>query len=188
MLDFKDRAFPMMEVSEKEWNDFASKFEYFEVSRGEKLVKKGEVEKYLTFIDVGIIRSFLVSNNKDRTLRFTFPGNFVSAYTSFILQVPSVIELEALSDCKCWRISYKDIQESYASSMEGNSIGRRSAEFLYILSSQREINMLTKSPEERYLELLNKNQEWFQHIPLKHVASYLGITPQALSRIRGRIF
>ena len=67
-------------------------------------------------------------------------------------------------------------------------MGRISAEYLNITSSSREINMLVKSPEQQYLELLESSPEWFQHIPLKHVASYLGITPQALSRIRARIF
>ena len=131
---------------------------------------------------------FLPNDGREKTLRFTFPGNFVSSYASFILQKPSEIAIETLSDCKCWRITYDDLQDCYLQIEKGNRMGRISAEYLYITSSSREINMLVKSPEQQYLELLESSPEWFQHIPLKHVASYLGITPQALNRIRARIF
>lgn len=188
MIDYKKRAFPFIDISDDEWSFFSSKFEYFECNKGFILHEQGEIENHLTFLDEGIIRSFLVNNDRERTVRFTFPGNFVSAYSSFILRKPSEIALEALSDCKYWRISHQDLQECYARSMEGNTMGRISAEFLYILSSKREVTMLTKTPEEYYVELLRENPNWFKHIPLKHVASYLGITPQALSRIRARIF
>ena len=187
MKEFKKLAYPFIEVSDEEWEFFSSHFVYSEFKKGSLLLQQGETENYLTFLEDGLTRSFFKFNEKDRTLRFTFSGNFVSSYKSFILQAPSEVTIEALSDCKCWRISYENIQKCYNRTMEGNKLGRVSAEFLYIVSSTREISMLTKTPEQRYLELFHTNPEWFFHIPMKHVASYLGITLQALSRIRARI-
>ena len=189
MRNNKKKAYPFIEVSDEEWDYFSSKFEYHEFPKGTKILEQGKIENYLTFVEEGLVRSFLITaDHKDRTLRFTFPGNFVSGYSSFVLQKPSEICIEVLSDMKCWRISYSDLQHCYTRTLESNKLGRISAEFLYVLSSSREISMLTMSPEERYLELLNTSPEWFQLVPLTHVASYLGITPQALSRIRARIF
>ncbi|HMU07266.1 MAG TPA: cyclic nucleotide-binding domain-containing protein [Kaistella sp.] len=184
----KKRAYPFLETSNEEWDYFASKFTYAEFPKGSLMLNHGVTENHLTFLEEGLTRSFLPNDGREKTLRFTFPGNFVSSYASFILQKPSEIAIETLSDCKCWRITYDDLQDCYLQIEKGNRMGRISAEYLYITSSSREINMLVKSPEQQYLELLESSPEWFQHIPLKHVASYLGITPQALSRIRARIF
>lgn len=187
MRENKSKAYPFLEIDDEDWNYFADKFEYIEYPKGTILLKEGEVENYLTFLEEGIIRTYMMANDKERTLRFTFSDTFVSGYTSFILRKPCRTNIETLTHCKCWRISYDDLQDCYIKTPGGNRMGRISAEFLYILSSSREISLLTKSPEEHYIELMNTNPEWFKQIPLKHVASYLGITPQALSRIRARI-
>lgn len=188
MIDNKHLAFPFSEISDEEWIYFSSKFTFKEYVKGAIATKEGEIEHKVIFLEEGVMRSFISCEDKDRTLRFAFPGEFISAYSSFILKTPSKTSIEALMNCKAWIISYHDLQDCYNRSMESNRLGRESAELLYITSLTREIDMLTKSPEQRYLDLLNYNPEWFQKIPLKYLASYLGITPQALSRIRKRIF
>lgn len=67
------------------------------------------------------------------------------------------------------------------------AIGRKSAESLFLIKSRRELSLLNKTAEERYLDLFSQRPELIRHIPLKHIASYIGVTPQALSRIRKRI-
>ena len=76
----------------------------------------------------------------------------------------------------------------YSKTFIGNLIGRIASEILYIEKSNRELSLLSKTAEERYLDLFNEQPELIQNIPLKHIASYIGITPQALSRIRKRIY
>ena len=107
--------------------------------------------------------------------------------SSFITKTPSVCFIETLADTRVWRIGYDDLQKIYANTKTGDRFGRLMMEQLYIRKAQRERSFLTQTAEERYLDLLLTAPHILQQIPLKHIASYLGITPQALSRIRKRI-
>jgi len=95
--------------------------------------------------------------------------------------------VEALTDMVVWQIHYDDLQEVYRTSPVGNLIGRLTVENIYLAKLNKEYSYLSESAEERYLKLMKEQPDLFQLIPLKHIATYLGITPQALSRIRRRI-
>jgi hypothetical protein len=95
--------------------------------------------------------------------------------------------LQALTKTIVWRISYEDLQKVYAETNAGNLLGRFAAEKLFLEKSKRELSLLQYNAKERYLQLLHEQPEILQQIPLKYVASYIGITPQALSRIRRQI-
>ena len=86
-----------------------------------------------------------------------------------------------------WRLTYDDLQSIYTETMIGNLIGRKAAEQLYLLIKQRELSFLNKTAKQRYLDLFEGRPELIKLIPLKYIASYIGITPQALSRIRKEI-
>lgn len=86
-----------------------------------------------------------------------------------------------------WQIHHDDLQKIYKKSSVGNLIGRLMIEYLYVEKLKREFSFLSETAEERYLKLLKEQPELFQAVPLKYIASYMGITPQALSRIRKRI-
>jgi hypothetical protein len=86
-----------------------------------------------------------------------------------------------------WRISHDHLQQVYEETSVGDRIGRFAAEQLYLQKSNREHSLLRDSAEERYLKLFSEQPLLIKHIPMKYLASYIGITPQALSRIRARI-
>ena len=86
-----------------------------------------------------------------------------------------------------YSISYQDLQEVYETTQIGNLIGRLTAERLFYIKSKREQSLLNETPEQRYLNLFKERPELIHVIPLKYVSSYIGVTPQALSRIRKRI-
>lgn len=113
--------------------------------------------------------------------------NNLTSYDSFLQRSPSRCTVEALTDMVVWQIHYNDLQEVYNSSPVGNLIGRVTVEQIYLAKSNKEFSYLSESAEERYLKLMKDHPELFQLVPLKHIATYLGITPQALSRIRRRI-
>jgi len=92
-----------------------------------------------------------------------------------------------LTETILWQISNKDLQEVYKRTKNGNIIGRKMAENMYLIKSKRELSLLSKTAEERYLNLFSDRPELLKQIPLKYIASYIGVTPQALSRIRKRI-
>jgi len=86
-----------------------------------------------------------------------------------------------------WQLTFEDLQEIYRATEIGNVIGRHASEDLFLKKSQRELSLLNQSAQQRYLDLFEEQPELLKNIPLKYIASYIGVTPQALSRIRKRI-
>lgn len=171
------------------WKLFVERLEPVTLSKNEVILAKGQVENYVSIIETGAIR-FLIPNEEsdlDTTFGFGFNGHFFSAYDSFIRKTPAEYQLETLVDTKIWRISHHDLNELFDQTSEGNSIGRQIAEQFFIGKQKRELSLLTQSAEERYNNLFTHQPQLIKEIPLKYIASYIGITPQALSRIRARI-
>ena len=171
-------------ISEYDWNIFSSKLFKQTFRKKSSILKIGEIEKHLSFIDEGVTRFFVPKDEYDFTIGFTFSNSFFSVYDSFLTQSPSTYAAEAITNTTLWRLTYDDLQTIYAETEIGNLIGRTAAEQLYLFKAQREFSLLNKSATERYLELFETRPELIKHIPLKYIASYIGITPQALSRIR----
>ena len=82
---------------------------------------------------------------------------------------------------------YNDLQKIYDETEIGNKIGRLASEDLFLKKSKRELSLLTETAEQRYLNLFSEQLHLLKQVPLKYIASYIGITPQSLSRIRKRI-
>ena len=181
---FIDHIHPM---STTDWDFFSSKLQQQNLEKNTALVKMGEVENYLSFISEGIVRYYIPQVESDLTFGFLFENEFVTAYDSFITRTSSPYEIDTLTNTTLWRISYEDLQEVYQKTVSGNIIGRRMAENMFLIKSKREIALLSKTAEELYLDLFRERPKLLKQIPLKHIASYIGVTPQALSRIRKRI-
>lgn len=174
-------------LSDEDWNFFSSKLVQRKFPKKTNLLELGKVEQHLSFIEVGIVRFFIPKLENDLTFGFCFEKEFVSAYDSFLTQTPSIYQIETLTPTSIWSLSYEDLQEIYAQTSIGNTVGRLAAENLYRIKAQRELSLLNDSAEQRYLNLFNQRPELLKFIALKYLASYIGITPQALSRIRKRI-
>ncbi|MEM1260226.1 MAG: Crp/Fnr family transcriptional regulator [Bacteroidota bacterium] len=181
---FIDRIHPMRSA---DWNFFSSKLQQRTLKKNTVLIKIGEVENYLSFVSEGIVRFYIPQEENDLTFGFLFENEFVTAYDSFITQTPSQYQIETLTHTTLWQISYGDLQEVYQKTESGNAIGRRMAEKMFLIKSKREVALLSKTAEERYLNLFQERPKLLKQIPLKYIASYIGVTPQALSRIRKRI-
>ncbi|BDS12177.1 Crp/Fnr family transcriptional regulator [Aureispira anguillae] len=182
------RAFDqMVQLSEADWHFFASKLQKKGVPKKSLLLKLQQTEQQLSFLERGMVRYYIPKEENDLTFGFSFEGEFVAAYDSFLTQRPSHYQIETLAPTVLWQISHQDLQEVYAQTQQGIEIGRLMAEQLFLKKSKRELALLNQSAEERYLNLFEERPELILQIPLKYIASYIGITPQALSRIRKRI-
>ena len=177
----------IVNLDNRDWEIFSSKIIKSEHPKKNILLHVCQTEKYLSFIERGSVRFYIPKLEHELTFGFCFDNQFVSAYDSFLRQIPSNYQIETLSETILWRISYKDLQDVYVQSEIGNTIGRLAAESLFLIKSEREYSLLNLTAEERYLSLFEKRPNLIKEIPLKYIASYIGITPQALSRIRKRI-
>jgi CRP-like cAMP-binding protein len=176
-------------IEDRDWEIFSSKLIKREFSKKTKLLNVGETENHISFIEDGIVRLLIPNEDEEKeiTFGFSFGNEFISAYDSFLTQTPTLYELETLTKTTIWSISHTDLQEVYRSTQIGNLIGRFYSERLYLIKSKREQSLLNDSAEKRYLNLFKERPKLIQEIPLKFIASYIGVTPQALSRIRKRI-
>jgi CRP-like cAMP-binding protein len=143
------------------------------------------IEQNAYFLISGIVKISMISNDgHERVLEFFFPNSFFSAYTSFLTQQPSNVEIETLTECEVEIIKHHDINEAYKTSLLANKLGRVVTEHYYINKTNREKDFLTKSAIERYKNLIENRPELVQQIPVQLIAKYLGIEPESLSRIR----
>jgi CRP-like cAMP-binding protein len=110
-----------------------------------------------------------------------------SGYESFLSQRPMTYTIEAVEDTDLWSISKRDVQAMYDAHPEMDRFGRLIAEYLFIFITDMNHALATMSPEDRYLRMIKNRAAVLQRVPQYMIASYLGVTPEALSRIRKRI-
>ena len=176
-------------ISSSDWSFFISKLQRRVITKKSVFIKVNQIENHISFIESGIVRLFIPRDNpeKEITFGFSFKNQFVSAYDSFLTQSPSNYQLQALTETAMLSISYEDLQSVYKSTQIGNLIGRLTAEDLFLIKSKREQNLLNLNAEQRYLKLFKERPELLKSVPLKYISSYIGVTAQALSRIRKRL-
>lgn len=179
--------FTKLGFSENDLSAFLSCIKSRKFSANELIISSGQLEKYLSFIDTGIVRYYVIVNDKEITFDFTFKNSFYCAYDSFYSRKKTDIYIQAITDCQLYSISYDNLQMLYEKCETAKRLGRLATEQLLEKKVKRELNLLTKTPQQRYEKLLNEQPKYIQQIPLKYLASYIGVVPETLSRIRKRI-
>jgi len=189
MEKIKEYFEKLVPFDDQDWELFSKKLKRVGYAKGEVILNDGNVEKTLSFLETGIVRFFLPDPDCERelTFAFAFENSFFSGYDSFLSQTPADYRIEALADCEVWQISFEDLNLIYDTTKMGNLIGRKVAESLYAAKMKRELSLLKDSAKERYLDLLRHQPHLYKLIPLKYLASYIGVRPQSLSRIRRQI-
>jgi CRP-like cAMP-binding protein len=176
-----------LKLPDKDWKIFASRVKQQEFPKKHILLNVGQTEDYLSFVEMGAIRYYIPKDENDVTLAFVFADSFASAYDSVLTRIPSMYRAETLTKTTLWRLSYDDLQIIYNNTEIGNKIGRFASEDLFLKKFKRELSLLNETAEQRYHNLFTEQPKIIKEIPLKYIASFIGVTPQALSRIRKRI-
>ena len=121
MIEIKKYFQKMVAISEKDWEFFSSKLIRREFAQKSIILKVGQKENYLSFIEKGIVRKCIPQEFDDLTFEFAFVNNFVSAYDFFLTQEPSTYQLETLTDTILWSVSYNDLEIIYDKTEIGNT-------------------------------------------------------------------
>ena len=164
-----------------------SHFEPMNLPAGEYFVDEGLVCKHIGFITKGYVRSFYEINDGEVTTMINTKHNIVTAHTSFTLQRPSMQYIQAITDSELLVMSYENMQKLYDEIPNWERLGRIINERVYGYVEGRVVDYLSLSPEERYRKLIEENAKLVQNVPLRYIASMLGITPETLSRIRNKV-
>ena len=183
-------AFIMKKVAltETEWQRTIKSLEFQCARAGELLVREGEVCQRLYFANKGFIRFFVLDDNGKDTTKFLTPEHqLFTSHESFSSQTPAHENIEALEDTELLTLSYTALQLLYDDVPKWHTFIRRVVQAANITVERMYMDTIRLTAEERYRLLLQNEPDTALRVPLKHIGSYLGVTPESLSRIRKKL-
>ena len=154
------------------------------IRKNDFLIVEGTICNFLGIVNSGSIRSFVRNDQEEFNNDFYFEDDFVSAYNSFLTRRPNGCNIQALTDTEIYCLSYEQLNTLLNEDKEWMKFGKYVSDFFYIKKCERETSLLRNSATER-LDLLLENFPGIeQKVSQYHIASYLGIKPETLSRIK----
>ena len=182
LTSYFQKILPMPEEIASQFSEILT---FKEVEKGEILLQEGKVNTLTHFIEEGYIRSFVLdSDDNEVTTELYGPSEFADNFLSFFRKTASPETFQAITPCKTWIMSFETVQKYFHEMPEFREWGRLLLLSNFAKLQNRTINLIKLTAEQRYENLINTKPELIQHIPLKYLASYLGITDTSLSRIR----
>jgi len=154
------------------------------LNRNEFLHQAGKVNTNLYFVFSGSLRVFINDDGQEHTIRFGYENSFFGALDSFISNEPSVYSIQALRKAELSVISKVAFMDMIHASEKNLQQWHQVLSQLVYSQMERELDLLTSSPEQRYERVLKRSPQLFQEVPHKYIASYLRMTPETLSRIK----
>lgn len=174
-------------IPAKEWRYLAPRLEKRALPAGASLTRAGEVADQLGFVVSGLIRKLHVTERGQSFVRgFGGPGSVVGAYVSLLTREPSYLSVEALTDSELFVLPWGELEALYARHVCWQTLGRKFAEATLIEREARAHELLTLSTAERFARFCESHRALLPQLRSHDVASYLGITPVSLSRLRAR--
>ena len=155
-----------------------------ELNRKEFLKVKGSIDTNLYLVISGSLRTYVLDEFEENIIRFGYKNNFIASLDSFISEKPSDLYIQAIKKSKVKVIKKTTFMDFVESSAENTRIWYAMLGDLIFQQMERERDILTSSPLERYKRVLARSPQLFQEIPNRYIASYLRMTPETLSRIK----
>lgn len=174
-------------LQESDWNELQNKFTVQQLKKGDFLSRNGEICRQVSFINKGLVRMFYRVDGREICVSFITEGEYIAQYDSFLTHQPSAGNIDALEDCELINLSYDDMQAMYQSCPEFERFGRKIAEMLFLMIAYKNTRLLTLCPEDRYKSVIQYQPYIIQRVPQYMIASYIGITPEHLSRLRKKM-
>jgi CRP-like cAMP-binding protein len=153
------------------------------LGRNDFLKVKGSVDTNVYFVESGSLRVFVLDNCDEQIIRFGYSGDLIASLDSFFSGKPSELYIQALKKTVV-RVIPKPEIEAFLKVEGKRIIWTNLLESLIIQQLEREIDILTTSPKERYLRVLKRSPRLFQEIPNRYIANYLRMSPETLSRLK----
>ncbi len=172
--------------TEKELNEAGTCFKTETLKKGDFFSKAGRISDRMGFVKSGLLRSFYTIKGKETTTFFQIQGSIAVALPSFLKMKPAIENIQALETTELIIITRKDLQKLYNENWKWQQVGRIFIEQYYIKMEERTVALQSQSAQELYDSFLIEFPELIKKVPLYYIASFLGISPETLSRIRGK--
>jgi CRP-like cAMP-binding protein len=185
MEQIKQVVKQMINISEDELNNFLSKAITKTFKRQEILSKPNEIPNEIFFINKGLIRVIINDNEgNEHTIHFALENQFIADYSNYIQKEPSIYSLQSLEETQVIILPRSTIEWGYKNLIDGQKMGRLIAEYYFIYQNNRIKNMYVRSPKHRYDTITEIFPNIHNRVPQHMIASYLGISPIHLSRLK----
>lgn len=184
---FKEWLYQVPYLKEEDCALFESSLKIKTFKAKELFLNEGKICHVVGFVNKGCFRTYYLSDGKEINTHFTFEKEFVSDYDSFLQSKTSKYFIQALEDAEIVTFDLPTLQRAYDLSHNWERFGRMISEECYQQINQRVESFLFLNGEQRYLNLLSEKPHIFDRIPLYHIASYLGLERESLSRLRRKV-
>lgn len=158
-----------------------------DITKGEIILDEGQISHDILLVGKGMVRQFYYKNGKDVTEHFSYEGCIVMCIESLLKQEPTRLMIEALEDGTVYQLNYNKLMLLAETSWEVNMFYRKILEFSLITSQVKADSWRFETARERYNNLMQAQPEVIKRAPLSHIASYLLMTPETLSRVRSGV-
>jgi CRP-like cAMP-binding protein len=187
MVSIRDVMRQMIQISDAEMEGFLSRCTTKTFKKRQPLNAPGVVPEQIFFIAKGITRTTILDHGGcEHTIHFALEGQFIADYSNFLLRQPSIYTIEALETVEAVVLPRTAIEWGYQNLHEGERMGRLVAEFYFIFHDNFIRNTFSKTPKERYDEIETHFPNLQNRVPQHMIASFLGISPVHLSRLKKR--
>jgi CRP-like cAMP-binding protein len=177
----------LIRVSEDEELLLPTLFNRVTLKKNEYFLQEGKVSGHVGFIEEGLVGYVMTRDGENVYAYFSKENEWLGHYESFLSRQPSTRSIIALEPCVLWTISKENLQIIFDTLKEGDRMGRLIIEDVFVKSSRQMTSLYTGTPEERYYEFFELFQDIQHRIPQYMIASFIGVKPQSLSRIRSRL-
>ena len=174
-------------LTEKDCSLFEPFLKTKQLKAKDYFLTEGKICQEIGFVNKGCFRTYYLVDGKEINTHFTFENEFVTDYDRFLQSKPSRYFIQELEDAEIVTFNLSALQNAYNQSQNWERFGRMIAEQYYKLTTQRVESFLFLDGEQRYLDLLKNQPHIFNRIPLYHIASYLGLERESLSRLRKKV-
>lgn len=188
MLEFQKLLEELIGLTQSDWLIFSDHLIKKEFKAKTPIISEGSIAKNLYFIESGLLRTYHLKDGKEINTYFACDKQIIATFSSFISQTPSFETLETVDDSSVYELSYHNLNKLYNTSKKFEKLGRILAEQNYLCVLDRTYTMQTKTAKEKYLDFIKSyDKKIVTRVPQHQIASFLGIAPESLSRVRKEI-
>ena len=174
-------------LNEDEERAFANILTTKQFKKKEFLLQEGKICSNVSFVNNGCMRLFYNVDGVENTIQFFFGDSWYTDYASFLTGQPTIENMQALEPCEVVQFKKDDLYKLFNQFPVFEKVGRVMAENAFLSLSQLNQMLTNEEPQQRYLNLMKQRPDVVERIPQHYIASYLGVKPESLSRIRKRI-
>lgn len=183
-LSLLDLIGNIAKVEHNEIELITNSFKPLYLNKGDYFLEAGKINRHVGYLHKGLVRYFVYKDGEESTFEFTKEGEFIADYQSFNNKTSSVQNIQAIEDCEFLIINHDDVQNIFNTTKNGNLIGRIIIEHRFDIMVNQLLAIYMQSHEERYRSFIKNYSKLSQRIPQYLIASYVGVKPESLSRIR----